>query len=72
MTLASGAEAMKPNVILTVGDIAYLPVRVVELRRLRAVELAARELIIKARMRGGVVSTPLLRKLIRAVEGRAK
>lgn len=51
-----------PRVNLVVDGTSYVPVRVVELKRLRAVEKAAREVV-----KHGAVHRPSLRKLAQAV-----
>lgn len=52
----------KPKVTLTVDGTSYVPVRQVELQRLRAVERAAREVV-----KHGAIHRPSLRKLAQAV-----
>lgn len=52
----------KPKVTLTVDGTPYVPVRLIELQRLRAVEKAAREVVTH-----GAVHRPSLRKLKLAV-----
>jgi hypothetical protein len=54
----------KPNVTLTVAGTLYVPVRAVELKRLRAVEKAARAVVDAASHRS---IKPVLRKLAQAV-----
>jgi hypothetical protein len=51
-----------PKVTLTVQGTTYVPVRAVELKRLRAVEKAARDVVTH-----GAVHRPSLRKLAQAV-----
>jgi len=57
-----------PKVTLTVEGTPYVPVRLVELKRLRAVEKAAREVVTRAALRRyAAIHRPSLRKLALAV-----
>jgi len=62
-----GLIMAKSKVTLTVDGTPYVPIKLVELKRLRAVEKAAREIVADA-ARSGQLAKPKLRKLAQAVQ----